>query len=179
MNLDDTREHIHLHTSEKKLQWWGYGEWVEEADKIRWEYRGIECLITRTFLHESAEYDLAFGGHLCGYISLPLDHPWASKEWDDIDCDVHGGITFSQESDGWRQIGFDCAHFRDLVPSMHLVDRENRADFSAKHPGAAALRDLFREMSPDTYKNVAFVIKQCESLVDQALEVYAPKPTNS
>lgn len=73
-------------------------------------------------------------GHLCGYLGVPLAHPWAkyqTNDWD-IPANVHGGITFSAVStkdkphldyDGqpypsdipmdifW--VGFDCAHWGD------------------------------------------------------------------
>lgn len=37
-------------------------------------------------------------GHLCGYIAVPPAHPWFGKSYDDIDVDVHGGLTFEHAS---------------------------------------------------------------------------------
>jgi hypothetical protein len=34
-------------------------------------------------------------GHLCGYIGLPKAHPWHGKDYDDIDAEVHGGLTYA------------------------------------------------------------------------------------
>lgn len=54
-----------------------------------------------------------------GYIGVPPEHPWYGKHYDDIDCNVHGGLTYAadsaptQEPDGYWWIGFDTAHLFD------------------------------------------------------------------
>lgn len=63
-------------------------------------------------------------GYRCGYVRLPLGHPWHGKSYgddaiDSVNC--HGGITFADadvpcdapgpDTDWW--IGFDCAHAYD------------------------------------------------------------------
>lgn len=71
----------------------------------------------------------AFGcGHSNGYIAVPKDHPWYGKDYDDIDADVHGGLTFSNHmsdltrtravgelpgSDDYWVVGFDTCHYGD------------------------------------------------------------------
>lgn len=60
-----------------------------------------------------------------GYIGLPKDHPWYGKHYDDIDVDVHGGLTYSEdhkpkhEPDGLWWIGFDTGHYQD---GPHLTE---------------------------------------------------------
>lgn len=50
---------------------------------------------------------------LCGYVDVPATHPMHGKHYDDVDVDVHGGLTYSEkEGDVWR-FGFDTAHFGD------------------------------------------------------------------
>lgn len=44
-----------------------------------------------------------------GYAQIPEDHPWHGLDYDEIDVDVHGGLTFAR--DGW--IGFDTLHVGD------------------------------------------------------------------
>jgi hypothetical protein len=65
-------------------------------------------------------------GHRCGYIRIPEDHPWHGKGYDDIDVDVHGGLTFSQvaefTSPGYW-IGFDCNHAWD-IPDPDIASDE-------------------------------------------------------
>jgi hypothetical protein len=57
-------------------------------------------------------------GHRCGYIGIPKGHSVYGKDYDEIDIDVHGGLTYAGddnypvESDLWW-IGFDCAHSGD------------------------------------------------------------------
>lgn len=34
-------------------------------------------------------------GHLCGYLGVPKGHPWYELHYDDIQADVHGGLTFA------------------------------------------------------------------------------------
>ena len=59
-------------------------------------------------------------GHRCGYIGLPKEHKYYGKDYNDIDVDIHGGWTYSNnsndypvESNGLWWIGFDCAHWDD------------------------------------------------------------------
>lgn len=64
--------------------------------------------------------------HLCGYIAVPPDHPWARMGYDDVRCEVHGGLTYASLAEqfyegkvapaGWSVLGFDCAHAGDLLP---------------------------------------------------------------
>lgn len=91
-------------------------------------------------------------GFRCGYIRIPFDHPWHGKDWEDIDCEVHGGITFScpdTEDDSWW-IGFDCAHASDAAdPTLPQ---------SEQLPG-------FRT---GTIRTTEYVENECQSLCQQA-----------
>ena len=110
---------------------WGEGEWQEEPDKVQYkdEETGLDCLIVR---HSS-------GGHLCGYVGVPPEHPFYGKNYDDVkqaDGDyirVHGGLTYSDncqenghichvpelgEPDDIWWLGFDCAHAGDKSPGF-------------------------------------------------------------
>jgi hypothetical protein len=58
----------------------------------------------------------------CGYVGLPVGHKLESVEYDDFDCYVHGGLTYSSVAhDIWSKegyywyLGFDCAHICDGV----------------------------------------------------------------
>ena len=44
-----------------------------------------------------------------GYITLPKSHKWVKKSYDEIDCRVHGGLTYKEGC----EIGFDCNHAGD------------------------------------------------------------------
>jgi hypothetical protein len=66
-----------------------------------------------------------------GYVIIPKGHPDHGKDYDDIEVDVHGGLTFSKaledlkdwpcgdaigeaEEGGWV-VGFDTAHSGDTI----------------------------------------------------------------
>lgn len=160
------RVHEHLFTSDEKLSWWGNGEWVEEEDLVYWEYKGIKCKVQRVAFADRSGH--MFGGHLCGYIQIPLDHPWASSDPYKIDCSVHGGITYGKkEGDGNYWIGFDCGHSMDIVPSTekHFRRFDDYLEFEKRF--SSICPQIFQR----SYKNIAFCIGECEDLVDQLLDI--------
>lgn len=50
-----------------------------------------------------------------GYVNLPPGHRWYGLHYDQIDVDVHGGLTFSAQIGEYWTIGFDTAHFADSL----------------------------------------------------------------
>lgn len=124
-------------------------EWKTEPNRLEWEAHGFKCLIIR---HNTM-------GHLCGYVALPSWHPYYGKGYDDIDLDVHGGLTFAQEGrkearngidweEGYWWLGFDCAHSGDRQPGMEENFGEN-------------------PISGSTYRNIEYVKKETERLASQ------------
>jgi hypothetical protein len=164
----------HLFTSQQKLEWWGYGEWVEEPDEIRFVHKGLECLVIRICYSEIPDNSFMFGGFLCGYVFLPKDHPWNGEDFydDQKGIEVHGGITFSEEKESKFCLGFDCAHSFDLTPSLeklkttpllkHMVDFEN--EMKKLYPKSPVFNH--------TYRNVSYCVAECESLANQCAEGY-------
>jgi hypothetical protein len=71
-----------------------------------------------------------------GYVSVPEDHPWHGKGYDDIDADAHGGLTFANHRDeNWPPfisddgvppgyfVGFDCGHFCcSPIPGSYMAE---------------------------------------------------------
>ena len=110
---------------------WGDGPWQTESDKLQWvdEATGLDCLLVRT----------PMSGHLCGYVGVPEDHLLFGEDYDNVDVDVHGGLTFSgrcregQEETGICHIpqpgrpdqvwwfGFDAAHAWDVRPEADAL----------------------------------------------------------
>jgi len=159
----------HIYTSDQKLEWFGNGEWVEELDAIRFEYKGYECLVMRIVNQEPyAKEEHYFGGHVNGYVVIPKDHPFYGKNCDEIDFDCHGGITFSECSDT-HLIGFDCAHSMDYIPSLEKLRKEFNVFFKSGPVHEGVLSSYFNP----TYKNMDFCIKECKSIVDQLIDVKA------
>lgn len=52
---------------------------------------------------------------LCGYIKLPDGHPWLELGYE-VDCDIHGGITYNQDG----EVGFDCGHHGDHIQVQNI-----------------------------------------------------------
>jgi hypothetical protein len=80
------------------------------AIEKEWEFVGLKCAVVLNREHE----------HRCGYVRVSPNHPEHGKDYNDVDVDVHGGLTFGgiepcEHEDGqgfW--FGFDCAHCDDM-----------------------------------------------------------------
>lgn len=118
-----------------------HGEWDGEANKYCFIHNGMPCVVHR-----------ARQGHLCGYVGIPV--PW-EMELDSGDLDVHGGVTWDDVYDGYRWVGFDCAHAYDLVPEYEMVSE------------IEALERLRAHLPKTEYRNIDYVIQQTRKLADQ------------
>lgn len=138
---------------------WPEGPWDDEPDKISWtdELTGYPCLIVRNHL-----------GGLCGYVAVNSDHPLYGLDYDSVDVDVHGGLTYadkcqetSSEAEGICHVpepgqpedvwwfGFDCVHGGDVAPYMLKFDLPRYAS------------------ETETYKDVAYVAGEVWRLAKQ------------
>lgn len=152
-------ETIEYRTDEKSG--WGDGPWQQEPDKKQWqdEATGYPCLIVRNRM-----------GALCGYVGVPKTHPSFEKDYDHVDVEVHGGLTFADhchagvdesrgichKADGDDHVwwlGFDCAHSGDLCPEQAAREKER---------GWGSLRDGY-----ETYKAFGYVTRQVQKLAAQ------------
>jgi hypothetical protein len=87
------------------------------------ERTGLPCLIRRNSM-----------GGWCGYVGVPKDHPASGGGYDDVDVDVHGGLTYAGTIDTAKDhpefatelwwLGFDCGHAYDLMPGMMRFQRQ-------------------------------------------------------
>lgn len=155
-----------------KEQHWGPGEWVNEPDLFRFEYKGFVCCGVRTCGWEGFNNEHLFGGYWCGYVEIPPGHPWHGKEMGDIEVDCHYGLSLSRknpEREDWV-IGFDCAHSGDLMPSLQKF--KERFD---KDPNFAWLNyDDMKKKFPNCtlfhneYRNIEYVVSQCRYIAEQA-----------
>lgn len=143
-------------TREEKLWQYGEGPWLDEPDRVEWRSEGLPCLIVRNNL-----------GALCGYVGVPEGHPWYGRHYDDVDADVHGGLTFSDPCSGhichvplegeptevyW--FGFDSGHLGDILPRVQVICRD------------MPLPD--HHASADVYRDIAYVSAEVERLAEQA-----------
>ena len=162
----------HLYTSDQKLKWFGYGEWVEECDAAFFEHEGIECKVTRIVIEEYPNRSHMFGGHFCGYCKIPEDHPdYNCEDIHSLGYEVHGGLTYSElEPNKEFWIGFDCAHSVDVVPSMLEMKRKVREETMEMLKGLGRKDHFTSILFRDTYKNIKFAEDQCKLLASQIQE---------
>lgn len=120
--------------------------WKTEPELIEWKdpATGYPCMMKRTGV-----------GVWCGYVGVPIGHPWYGVHGSDIDPypTVHGGVTFSDhQGDDNRTwwIGFDCSHHWDYIPALGLGD-------------------------PGGYRDVDYVTAEVVNLALQASESYHPR----
>lgn len=141
---------------------WGEGPWQNEPDKMQFmTEQGFPALIVRNH-----------GGALCGYVGVPQSHPWFGIGYDDVDVDVHGGLTFANhcspngneaehichivedgEDDRVWWLGFDCAHSGDKAPAMD-----------------ATYKKWNMLMRGDEYRTIEYVKNQIALLAQQVKE---------
>jgi hypothetical protein len=116
------------------------------------------------------EYEIVANriGFRCGYIKVLPGHPWFGKGYNDIDAEVHGGLTYASEgtacpgdhdekAEWW--VGFDCGHGGDamdptLMPPGRELDTEWWNGQSDKYGY--------------TVKTTEYVRTECASLANQA-----------
>jgi hypothetical protein len=71
-----------------------------------------EVLFAGTYLGYDFEI-VSYGSHPCCYVKIPKGHPYFGLDYDDINVDCHGGLTFASERGEAWWIGWDYAHFGD------------------------------------------------------------------
>jgi hypothetical protein len=161
-------EQHHHWTSEEKLKFCGYGEWVEEVDSLILEYLGYEAAIIRVFKREYyADPEAYFGGHLCGYVRIPNTHPYFRNVKINLDC--HDGITFNEiHEEHW--IGFDCAHLGDYVPTLEFLRKTmpELIEIRKRLPIPEGMED--HPIYNPVYRNVNYCIDECKKIIEQLIK---------
>lgn len=112
--------------------------YFESADVLAVEPHGDDAAVV------VRRVDLGGGipSHLCGYAVLPDPCPGVSVE--NVGADCHGGVTYDEVDDGWRVVGFDCAHYGDrndptLTPEWALREAHALADWMIANGPALAV----------------------------------------
>ena len=131
---------------------WDSGPWDGEPDKVQWvdQATHLPCLAVRNP-----------SGAWCGYVGVLPDHKDFGKDYNDVDYDVHGGLTFADkfqltqtpgELDNVWWFGFDCNHCDDFAPGMHFRLKALGYDF---------------EIPNEKYRTLDYVKEQCVKLAKQ------------
>ena len=107
-----------------------------------------------------------FFGFRCGYVKVPMMHPWCGASYGDLDCEVHDGLTYQDDDpDGGRWFGFDCQRAGDM-PDPAL--RDLAEEYAFYRLGA---------FTGDQIRTQEYVEDQCRSLCQQAAQVAAQSLT--
>lgn len=118
-------------------------EYVGEPNYVKFKYKGFDCEIKRH------EYLLT----LCGYASFRTERSINKAQYRTAleNIDVHGGVTYFEiSSSGKVTVGFDCAHYNDLSPTLQILEGKN--DYQK-------------------YRTVSFVKKEIQKMVDQIIKI--------
>lgn len=131
-------------------------------------------------------------GYLCGYIRLPLGHPWIGKTTHELmDVEVHGGVTYSEvETDYYTKIeqpstkqqwftanwivGFDCGHWCDIPIKEYITARDHTMIESLNN-----LVDMLTLNPTTKNKNtIEDATAECIKLADQAADAMQERKDN-
>lgn len=104
---------------------------------------------------------LVRGSHHCGYVELPehLGKP-GYDEYPIMELNVHGGVTYADhldEMDGKYVVGYDCAHYGDLMKCP-----EELKGTSMEHSFM---------YSDGVWRDVDYCTNECESLANQLVNI--------
>jgi len=157
---------------------WGEGPWNTEPDHDVWvdPITDLDCMINR-----------GPSGAWCGYVGVGPDHPWHGMQYDDVDVEVHGGLTYSQaceeggeichvpwpnrEHDIWW-FGWDAAHWNDYAPAMEA----NLREATKRSPELArAFIEGEGTFGQKVYRDMAYAISEVLMLAQQ-LKAVANEP---
>ena len=86
-----------------------------------WTHSGLRCRVVKLGM-----------GHYCGYVRSMFNSRWVYddfQEWPHSLINIHGGLTYGVDEDGW--LGFDCAHAHD-----YCVDEDGEPWGTIDHFGS-------------------------------------------
>lgn len=93
--------------------------WEPRTRVLRnWMAHGLPCWVTSGPVS------------LLGYVGVPVSHPDHGKEYDAVEVDVHGGLTFAEKLDDGTVFGFDVGHYGDWIALPAIV-----GDMPGRVPG--------------------------------------------
>lgn len=127
-----------------------------------WTHAGLLCGVV---LQKEA-------GHRCGYVRVPPGHPAHGKDYNEIEVQVHGGLTFGNiepclHQDGMGYwLGFDCAHAGDCTYDPDVKPED------VKNPVARELLTLHLELDAKYGRDAHYwttqdTIEETEALAEQ------------
>lgn len=128
-------------------------------------------MVEKTSVYRGYTYFVVFqerGGWRCGYVRIPEDHVLCEMDYDDVNVNCHGGLTFSgklKDISGWL-IGFDCAHFGDGYDFEKLKLYMKPEDYA-----------IYEKLNIPLWSGAHIwtteeVEEECKSMIDQIINNY-------
>jgi hypothetical protein len=128
-------------------------------------------------------------------VAIPPEHPYSQTpeetrefcgkpyqhyDYDSLDIDVHGGLTFMAPDHGLKDllpvpctdmwIGFDCGHHGDMCDVKMFKKYFGEEQVKAKQSFFDCMNHGY---SGQTVKEYDYVEKQCHHIIDQLIQVAA------
>ena len=109
----------------------------------------------------SSNYLFEFGwGN--GYVLLPSNHPFYGKDYEVIDVDIHGGLTFGKT--------FDSGHFLEWIKGREVLGDVTRENYN-KFDGYWIIGFDTNHFNDNMIKCTKdYVISETDSLLEQCLD---------
>lgn len=134
-------------------------------------------------------------GFLCGYIGVPPGHPWYGQDMDDVECDVHGGVTYTQGNIHGLHEAINLLHAKinenNIIDfyEQRLAEEKELAGLYSNYPIDGARYDCWwlgfdcghymdaarpgsymdGMFNYGTYRDRDYVFKEIEDMVQQAI----------
>ncbi len=172
-----------------------HGEWENEPDHEEFVHAELPCIVHRTKMGHLVGYVGVPLGHPAAPERLKDIHEFMREGWQkpdgdwamiprpdilpnmadvsyqDLDVEVHGGLTFSGVGDnyigrreGFKWFGFDCAHAWDYCPPTDPIVHKIHVDITGRTgPGGH-----------ETYRNWEYVKREVMNLAEQLATMWQP-----
>lgn len=130
----------------------------------------MRFIVEKNGLHNGYDYQIRFfeDGHRCGYVRVPMSHPFYNIKYNHLPIVCHGNLTFSEEVidngndfDLGCWIGFDCAHSNDQY------------DFKLAREifGESEIANIMKEFVEEgTNRDMNYVERECLHIIDQLID---------
>jgi len=156
-------------TTDRAAIGWPSGPWDGEPDKEQWpdEATGLPCLAVRH----------PISGHWCGYVGVADGPPMHGNEYEDIDVEVHWGLTFANKCQPGKDESRGVCHIPAPGEPNHVwwlgFDCANRDDYSPQDAKYAAERGYpFTPLPDQEYRTLAYMRQQCAALLKRSRDVW-------
>lgn len=113
-------------------------------------------------------------GHRCGYVGVYENSPLRNVEYDDLNVNVHGGLTFSgnlnTDQSQWF-FGFDCAHVFDAPDVEKMKEYTEMGLMDQSQNELLNWYLTYPVLTKSTVKSLDFVLEELKNLSVQLIDM--------